>query len=93
MLAEQGDGDLEVGLALGLVPDVDSLGSELAEPGGDVVGLVVEREVRAQVAAELDALGAAGRRGDAGPGRLGHLHDHRADAAAAAGDINRLARS
>ena len=31
-LAEQGDGDLEVRLALGLVPDVDALGRELAEP-------------------------------------------------------------
>ena len=57
VLAEQGDGDLEVGLALGLVPDVDSFRGEFAEPRGDVVGLVVESQVGPQFAAELDSLG------------------------------------
>ena len=91
VLAEQGDGDLEVRLALGLVPDVDALGRELAEPGGDVVGLVIQGEVGAQAPADLELLGAARGGGDAGPGRLGHLHGHRPHAAGAARDVHRLA--
>ncbi len=67
-------------------------GDELAEPGGDVVRLVVQGEVGAQGLAELDLLRAAGRRGDPGAGGLGHLDDHRAQAAAASGDVDSLAR-
>src|SRR5271165_3338359 len=65
VLAEQGDGLLEVRLAPGLVPDVEAFGGELAKSGGNVVGLVVESQIGAEGLAEFDALGAAGRGGRA----------------------------
>ena len=45
VLAEQGHCDFQVRLALGLEPDVEALGRELAEPGGDVVAPIVQGEV------------------------------------------------
>src|SRR5262249_48090227 len=62
-LGHQVHGAQEVRLALGLVPDVYALAAGvLADPGRDVVGLVVEDAVGAPAAAQLGLL----RRADGG---------------------------
>ena len=58
---------------------------------GDVLLLVVDRCVGAEFAAQFHFFVAAGRGDHAGTDRLGHLHDHRADAAGAAVDEQRFA--
>ena len=55
--------------------------------------MVVEGQIGAQAAAEVEALGAAGRGRDPGSGRLGHLNHHRADSARPARYVDHVARS
>ena len=84
----------KVRLALRFIPDVDTLAlgwNSLMRGQRDVVGLVVQHAIYAPGSAQLGLLCGTDRGDRFRAAGLGHLGDHRADAAGAAVDENGLA--
>ena len=88
---EQRHGNFEVRLAERFPPNIDAVGGSFFHAGGDVFRFVVDGDVGPELAATFQFFFAAGRGDHFRADRLGHLHDHRADAAGAAVDEQRFA--
>src|SRR5437763_1544804 len=78
--AKQPNGPIEIRLAQRFPPHVDPLRRVLFDSGVDILALVLDGQIGAQLFAQRDLLLAAGRGNDPRADRLGHLHHGRTDA-------------